>query len=249
MARSYNTIPAHEDDAPKQTKSWKGLVAGTALAAFALGVLAVTAVRAPAATPLANLSKDGSKCTCNADTSKTYTDLKACLDQCHDRRASKTSRLTITLGAGDFSLEEQYKIPMYTTIEGTIKVKAFASYVFAAKPNPHGNDWGTSPGNEQLPDEEDRFRTLEGCRPLRRPLSVVHHPGLHERRVEVRWDGETGLVLWRQAGPGEPCLHRRRRIPPQGKEAFLRVLVHPFNCEAGAGYNKDMKMWQCLDDS
>ena len=49
MARSYNTIPAHEADVPRQTKSWKGLVAASALAAFALGLLAVTAVRAPTA--------------------------------------------------------------------------------------------------------------------------------------------------------------------------------------------------------
>ena len=44
----YNTVPAEESTllAPKKEKKMKGLVAGFALAAFALGAVAATATRA-----------------------------------------------------------------------------------------------------------------------------------------------------------------------------------------------------------
>ena len=48
---TYCTIPEATPLAPKKTKTYKGLVAGAALAAFVLGTVAATALRAGGAAP------------------------------------------------------------------------------------------------------------------------------------------------------------------------------------------------------
>ena len=52
---TYCTIPEATPLAPKKTKTFKGLVAGAALAAFVLGTVAATALRAGGAAPKAVL--------------------------------------------------------------------------------------------------------------------------------------------------------------------------------------------------
>ena len=48
---TYCTIPEATPLAPKKTKTYKGLVAGAALAAFVLGTVAATALRGGGAAP------------------------------------------------------------------------------------------------------------------------------------------------------------------------------------------------------
>ena len=84
----YNTIP-NDDEAllAKKQKNFKGLVAGAALAAFVLGSMAATALRAGGgaapAKVVVSLSKGGAKCSCPIDKTQEYTDLRKCLDDCH----------------------------------------------------------------------------------------------------------------------------------------------------------------------
>ena len=104
---TYCTIPEATPLAPKKkTKTYKGLVAGAALAAFVLGTVAATALRGGGAAPakvVVSLSEGGAKCSCPIDKSQgEYTDLRACLDDCQSKRGGKNKHLTIQLAAGDF---------------------------------------------------------------------------------------------------------------------------------------------------
>ena len=88
---TYCTIPEATPLAPKKTKTFKGLVAGAALAAFVLGTVAATALRggggAAPAKVVVSLSEGGAKCSCPIDKSQgEYTDLRACLDDCQSKR-------------------------------------------------------------------------------------------------------------------------------------------------------------------
>ena len=88
---TYCTIPEATPLAPKKTKTYKGLVAGAALAAFVLGTVAATALRggggAAPAKVVVSLSEGGAKCSCPIDKSQgEYTDLRACLDDCQSKR-------------------------------------------------------------------------------------------------------------------------------------------------------------------
>ena len=84
---TYCTIPEATPLAPKKTKTYKGLVACAALAAFVLGTVAATALRAGGGAPkvVVSLSEGGAKCRCPIDTTQEYTNLRACLDDCHGR--------------------------------------------------------------------------------------------------------------------------------------------------------------------
>ena len=48
--------------------------------------------------------------------------------------------------------------------------------------------------------------------------------------------------------PGNPVFFDIDGYHYKGKRlSYASSCIH-FDCEAGAGYNKDMKIWQCLDD-
>ena len=168
MARSYNTIPALDDDAlaPKQTKSWKGLVAGAALASFVRG---------------------------------NFNDV----------------------------------------------------------PGP------AQPYVEWVPFDEQNVGelVLNNCPMVKTDSArwqAAHHYGapapsyITQDCTSVEWkhDGTKtqGWYCGDKQDPGNPVFSHVDGYTHKGKKlSYANSCIH-FNCEAGAGYNKDMEMWQCLDD-
>ena len=68
--------------------------------------------------------------------------------------------------------------------------------------------------------------------------------------VEWKYDGTKtqGWYCADKQDPGNPVFTDVDGYHHKGKRlSYASSCIH-FNCEAGAGYNKDMKMWQCLDD-
>ena len=68
--------------------------------------------------------------------------------------------------------------------------------------------------------------------------------------VEWKHDGTRtqGWYCADKQDPGNPVFSHVEGYTHKGKKlSYASSCIH-FNCEAGAGYNKDMKMWQCLDD-
>ena len=68
--------------------------------------------------------------------------------------------------------------------------------------------------------------------------------------VEWKYDGTKtqGWYCADEQDPGNPVFFDIDGYHHKGKMlSYASSCIH-FNCKAGAGYNKDMKMWQCLDD-
>ena len=68
--------------------------------------------------------------------------------------------------------------------------------------------------------------------------------------VEWKHDGteKQGWYCGDKQDPGNPVFFDIDGYHYKGKRlSYASSCIH-FDCEAGAGYNKDMKMWQCLND-
>ena len=143
---TYCTMPEATPLAPKKTKTFKGLVAGAALAAFLLGTVAATALRAGGGAPkvVVSLSEGGAKCDCQIDTTQEYTDLRKCLDGCQSKRGGKNKQKQFCWNAG-WDSKKVYEVCYDATPDGdNYKLKnkdSTGHYTVELAINPHDGNF------------------------------------------------------------------------------------------------------------